>query len=178
MVPYYQENLKIEIVQHTANTTHPSSSCSSSHSISPLPHTSSGNSSPPYPLSSPSEAECTPDAIILSSEDDQQGSLPVTDEPESAHTSTEMSTPTAEGESSQSFFLERPPQSRCLGRPLQECYYEQSILAHDISPVCDCIYVSLVTNLSLFEYFSALASLSEPHTCRKASAVTVYIYWT
>ena len=60
---------------------------------------------------------------LLSSEDDQQGSLPVTDEPESAHSSTEMLISTAEGDSS--VFLERPPQLICLRRPLQElvqCY--------------------------------------------------------
>jgi hypothetical protein len=93
-------------IQRSLPFSYPSSSCSSSHSISPSPlsHTSSGNSSPHGPLSPTSEAENTSDAIILSSEDDQQDSLPVRNESESSlHTSTELSTPTTKGESSHSF---------------------------------------------------------------------------
>lgn len=84
---------------------HPWSSCSSSHSISPSPlsHTSSGNSSPHGPPSPTSEAECIPDAIIMSSKDDQQGSSPVTKPKCSHHTTTEMSTPTFKDKSAQSF---------------------------------------------------------------------------
>ena len=94
--------------QKTLTFSHPSSSCSSSHSVSPSPlsYTSSGNSSPHNPLSPTSEAESISDVMVLSSEDDQQGSLVVGNEPESEsshHTSTEMLNTAAKGESSQSF---------------------------------------------------------------------------
>ena len=83
---------------------HTSSSCSSSHSISqsPLSHTSSGNSSPRGPLSPSSQTGSIAKTVILSSDDEGQGS---TNEQESTHhASIDMSNPTAnEGESPQCF---------------------------------------------------------------------------
>ena len=65
----------------------------------------------------------------------------------------------------------------CLGRPLQELvkfYVEQSIVAHNVSQVGDCVYISSVTGLSLFEYLSArTAYCNDTHTnpCSKCSGM-------
>ena len=83
-----------------------SSSCSSSHSISPSPlsHPSSGNSSPHGPLSPSSETENTTDAIVLSSEQEDEDLSAETSEPKSQHTEVNMSFPAPnESEASQSF---------------------------------------------------------------------------